>query len=40
MSEPISRASVINYLKDIAKRGELGEDKDPSKGAATMKCTA
>jgi hypothetical protein len=39
MSEAISRASVINFLKDIAERGVLSEDKEPSKGAATMECT-
>jgi len=39
MSESISRASVIYFLKDMAKRGVLAEDKEPDKGAATMECT-
>ena len=32
MDEPVSRAPVINYLKDMAENGVLREDKEPGKG--------
>ena len=32
MSEPMSRASVINFLKDMAAKGVLREDEKPGKG--------
>ena len=32
MDEPVSKASVINYLKDMAENGVLREDKEPGKG--------
>lgn len=32
MVEPMSRASVINYLKDMAENGVLREDKEPGRG--------
>ena len=32
MSEPVSRASVINFLKEMAEKGVLREDMEPGKG--------
>lgn len=32
MIEPVSRASVINFLKEMAKKGVLKEDIEPGKG--------